>query len=160
MRATLARFQRNIRTPGELSLLAGLSLLAVVLPLLMRLPLPRLLRVVDWINRCCVRRPAKTETVLRYVDALGRIRRWSLQDNCVVRSLLYYTFLNSRACPLELRFGVEQRRDAEGRPVPGRRHVWVMRNGEPLNETISLEEYVLLFRYPEQDRGRGKTATG
>lgn len=146
---TLARrILRYARSPDELRLLLAMAAVAAVLPALLKQPLPRTLRTLDWINRRLVRHPGRTESVLRYAAALGRLHWWSFQDNCVARNLLYYVFLNSPERPVEVRFGVEQRRTPEGAIVPGRRHVWIVRDGEPVNETVNLEDYVLLYCHP------------
>lgn len=143
------RFRRYVRTPKDLALLAGIIAYKLSLPLLMRLAMPRLLRFTQWLNRRVVRPSgADPERIVRYVDAAGRLAFWSLRGNCVARSLAIYTFLNTPHTPLELRFGVRQI-VSEGAITPGRRHVWVMREGEPLCETEPLHEYVLLYRFPE-----------
>ena len=142
------RLPHALRSPGNASAAARLLLLATLLPLLLRLPLPRLLRSLDWINRRLVGRRPDPEVLKRYVDAMGRLHRWSFQDNCVVRSLCFYTLLNTPEAPLELRFGVEQRQGPDGSLVPGRRHTWVMRGEEALFETEPVHQYALLYRHP------------
>jgi hypothetical protein len=142
------RLRRNIGSWAELQLLLQMTGFLALVPALLKLPMPRMLRTIDWINRHIIRRPGRQETVIRYANALGRLHRWSFQDNCVARNLTYYAFLNGAERPLEVRFGVEQRRAENGAITPGRRHVWVTRDGEPINETVVIEDYVLLYRYP------------
>jgi hypothetical protein len=149
-----------MRSLEDLRVLLAMSSFVAVLPILLKLPVPRMLRSIDWINRHLVRKPGAQETVIRCADALGRLHRWSFQDNCVARNLTYYALLNSAEQPLEVRFGVEQRQSPSGAITPGRRHVWVMREGEPINETVRLEDYVVLYRYPPGDRTARDRATG
>ena len=144
-----ARFRRYVRAPRDLALLVGIAGYELSLPLLMRLSMPRLLRFTRWLNRCVIRPSgADPARIVRYVDAVGRLSFGSLRGNCVTRSLAIYAFLNTPETPLELRFGVRQLVN-DGAVTPGRRHVWVMRKGEPLCETEPLNEYVLLYRFPE-----------
>jgi len=146
------RLRRNVRSADELRLLLGMCGFLALIPAFLKLPMPRMLRTIDWINRHLVRKPGRQETVIRYANALGRLHRWSFQDNCVARNLTYYAFLNNPDQPLEVRFGVEQRRAENGVITPGRRHVWVTRDGDPINETVVIDDYVLLYRYPPKER--------
>lgn len=149
MIAFVRRFRRHVRSSRDLRLLLSLAVFILILPRLMRAPLPRALARVDEISRKWLPRNADPERVIRYVGALGRLHWWAFQDNCVVRSLCYYAFLKHGQEPVELRMGVERRQSSTGGEVPGRRHFWVMRGGEPLNEEVDLNTYTLLMRYPE-----------
>jgi hypothetical protein len=148
MTRSLLHLPHALRSPANAFTAARLLVLATLLPLLLRLPLRRMLRILDWLNRWLVGRRPNPDVLRRYVDAMGRLHRWSFQDNCVVRSLCFYTLLNSPEAPLELRFGVEQREGPDGGLVPGRRHTWVMCGEESLFETEPVYKYLLLYRHP------------
>jgi len=148
--AAVQRFRRHVRTPSELRLLLSVTAFMAAIPWLMRRSLPSALRRLEWISRRLAPRRADPEKVIRYVGALGSWKRWSFQDNCVVRSLCYYAFLNRGDDEVALMMGVERRTGAEGGVTPGRRHFWVTRNGEPLNETVDVNNYHVMLRYPSE----------
>jgi hypothetical protein len=154
MASLLHRARHHIRHPGDLALLPAMAVLAGALPFLLRwLSLPRLLALLGWVNRCFLAplRP-REDRVLHFADALARVDRWSWRNNCVVRGLLYFAFLNSRARPVQVRFGVARRRAADA-AGPGRRHVWVVRDGAPVNESLNVSDYEVLFGYPSTAGG-------
>jgi hypothetical protein len=70
-------------------------------------------------------------------------RRWlrlpglRSRDNCYLRSLVLFRFLNSKGGNLCLLFGVDEPRDADER-LHG--HAWVSLDGQPLNPPGTLAE--------------------
>ena len=149
----LVRGLRRVQSWAELKLLVGAAAVMAVMPLLLRLPIPRLLSVLSRLNRWLAPRPVDEDLLYRCVEALGRYNCWAWRDNCVARNLAVYCFLQSAQAPLEVRFGVEMRVGPEGKPAPGRRHVWLLRDGQPVRETEPLERYLVMYRYPEPAAG-------
>ena len=146
---TLARRLRaNVTSLGDLALLARVTVIMGVMPLLLRLPVPRVLRWLDAASRLvAVDDPARAARVVRYCHGLGGLRVWAFQDNCVARSLALFALLNRHDDPLDVVFGVRVTVGPDGGVTLGRRHVWLERQGEPLLETEPIAGYVVSMRY-------------
>jgi hypothetical protein len=124
----------------------------------MRFPLPKALRLIERFNRYFGTRSWQSEeSVIRYTRALSDINRWSLRNNCMVKSLTSFAFLNSPYSKLELVFGVEVG-ESGGIDTIGRRHLWVEKDGKPFHEAEPLENYRVVCRYrPGDINGRPGT---
>jgi O-antigen/teichoic acid export membrane protein len=128
-------------------LLARVAALMGVMPVLLKLPLPRVLAWLEQISRfASVGEPARVERVVRYCRAMGTLRRWSFQDNCVARSLTLFALLHRPGAPVDVVFGVFAG-DGSGNVVPGRTHVWLERAGAPLLETEPVHQYAVTLRH-------------
>ncbi len=142
------RIRANVTSLDDVGLLARVSLVMAVMPLLIRLPVPHLMRWLDaastWLS---VRDPERVARVVRYCRGLGGLHLWAFQDNCVARSLALFTLLNRRDAPLDVVFGVRATASPRGAVALGRRHVWLEMDGEPLFESESISDYVVSTRY-------------
>lgn len=149
----LGRVRRRIHSVGELLLLVRVALVMALLPLLARLETRRMLR---WLERigAVVRTGlhADTTDIVRMVRSCGGAHVWAFQDNCVAQSLTLFTLLHAPAHPLDVVFGVEVLGSEGGRPLLGRRHVWLEHNGAAVYERESLD----LTTYAVQSRHGGR----
>jgi glycosyltransferase involved in cell wall biosynthesis len=129
-------------------LLLRVTLFMAVLPIVMRRPLPRAVAVIERMRWLGMRsRPEQEQLLLGYIRWLGQVNRWSFRDNCAVRALTLFAFLGSGPTPLELRLGFESRDDVDGRVKPGRRHLWLVRDGAPLYESEPVAEYTVVYSH-------------
>jgi len=143
------RVMANVGSVGDLWLLVRVAVVMAALPVLLRLRLPRTLAALDMMAAALGPAGwAQEALAVRYVDAIARRHRWSFQDNCLARALTLYALLNRPATPIDLVFGVHEVRRPGGTPVPGRRHVWMERNGAPYLEHEPVHEYVQVLRHP------------
>jgi hypothetical protein len=118
----------------------------VILPLVVRRPLPALLRALD--------RGARRETgvdvregarIARIVAGVARLRIFDLPvfpPLCLRRSLVLYSALSRRGYPVSIHFGVQR----NGRTVDG--HSWVSLGGRPLGEAEPEREYRTILSHP------------
>lgn len=136
------------RSPGpgparKASVMGRVALLVLALPLVMARPLPRALAILSRLNRAGLRaRPEEEALVVRCIRLVARLDRWSFRNNCAVFALVLFGLLDTDEAPLEIRFGLR----FAGR-APGRRHVWVVREGRALHETEPVEDYLVVYRY-------------
>lgn len=115
------------RSVGRALLATRVAAVAAVAPLLSRLRLQRLERVLE---------PHRTGTVAdaRRVDEVARTVDWVLgsvplvQRHCLTRGITMYYFLRREGADVQLTFGMG---DA-GKGLAG--HCWLVHNGEPYLE--------------------------
>jgi Transglutaminase-like superfamily len=122
---TTFRFQ-DVRA-GELLLLARAAVLALATPLLVRLPLPVLGRLLEP-RRPVPPDPDRWEQVPRLVDVAVRTLSPAVRPGCLTRGLTAYRLLRRAGLPVSLDFGVG---DVDGRTEA---HCWLVRDGEPFAE--------------------------
>lgn len=113
--------------PDELPLLGRAAALALVAPLLVRLPLPVLGRLLEP-RRAVPPDPARWEQVPRLVDVAVRALRPAVRPGCLTRGVTAYRLLRRAGLPVSLAFGVG---DIDGRTEA---HCWLVRDGEPFAE--------------------------
>jgi hypothetical protein len=117
---------------------------AACVPLLMRLPLRRVGRVIE--PRRPPEVPAEPEQVEQLVRLMATIL-WSgrplIQRGCLTRGITHYYFLRRAGVPLELCFGM-------GKPFGSTAgHCWLIRNGEPYLEPVDPRtRYTEVCRIP------------
>lgn len=146
MIAWVAKLRRRVRSWGDLRLLVAMTVFVASVPLLMKGPLPRALARIDLRRRRLARLSVGREAEVRvYLGALTRLGFWSFRDNCVVASLTRYVFSGAENKDSRLVFGV---RSDPASGAPGRRHVWLLVDGLPFEESEDVAEYRELYRHP------------
>lgn len=138
-RATRTPAREALRGPADWWLLLQVLSVATLVPLLARLPLPRLMRLFD----APARRRADPERAARAATFVrGYLRRRSRHPNpCLVRSLTLFHFLRREGVRVDIHFGIE--------PATRKGHAWISHVGEPLLEPEDpTKRYLEMYRYP------------
>jgi len=117
----------QLRGPGELWLLARVSAFGALVPLLMRLPLPRLARLVTRPVAFPAPSAAEVERLERLVALAPRLARPLVRTGCLTRGVTLFWFLRRAGLDVELRFGIDPAGVADG-------HCWLTLDGEPFLE--------------------------
>jgi O-antigen/teichoic acid export membrane protein len=156
------RTRRGIRSWSDAMLLARVVLIMATLPLLLRLDMMTLLRLLERLGRVLGARPRwSDDQVVVFVRACGSLHRWGFQDNCVAQSLTLFTLLNTPTGPLDVAFGVEvDRVPQDGAPRLGRRHVWLERDGTAVFEREPMLNYLVQTRYRTRTAQPDASGTG
>jgi hypothetical protein len=137
---------RELRGVHEVALFAYLVTFASVVPLIMRLPLPRLAALITRTPR---RPPASTAEVerLAHLTALApRFGRPVVRSGCLTRGVTLFWFLRRAGLDVELRFGIDpaDADDADG-------HCWLALGGEPFLEKVDPRpRFAEVYRLPLQ----------
>ncbi len=125
---TLAEFRR----PSELGLLVRVVTVAMTVPVLVRLPLPRLAAVLSVVTaKSDVTAGPPEEEVTRIVSCVEAAQRAAaplVRSGCLTRGLTLYWLLRRGGAPVELCFGVGRL----GHEFAG--HCWLVRDGRPYLE--------------------------
>lgn len=130
----------ELRSPRELLLLIEVGTFAAAVPLLMRLPLPRVARLVTRPPRR--RRPsdADVERLQRMIALAPRVARPLVKTGCLPRGLTLFWFLRRAGFDVELRFGLDPTGASDG-------HCWLTLEGTPFLEKVDPRP-----RFPETYR--------
>lgn len=120
-----ARALSELRGPAELLLLARIGIVAAAVPTLMRLPLPRVARLVCRPPRHRTPSPSEIERLARVVDLAPRIARPFVRSGCLTRGVTLFWFLRRAGLDVELRFGLDPETDG---------HCWLTLDGQPILE--------------------------
>jgi hypothetical protein len=124
-----------LRIVGEVhNVREGLLLLRVcafgaAVPLLMRLPLPRLAALVSRPPRRSAPAAAEIDRLVRVIDLAPRAARPLVRSGCLTRGLTLFWFLRRAGLDVELRFGLDA---APEGAIDG--HCWLALGGEPFLE--------------------------
>lgn len=119
-----------MRRPADALLLLRVSCVAALAPLAVRLPLPRLSRLLTPGPRRRAggtRPPVYPERLLRCFEAAVAVGHPIVRPGCLTRAVTLYWFLSRGGLPVELRFGLA----TEGQPVG---HAWLVADGAPFLE--------------------------
>jgi hypothetical protein len=139
----------ELRSPREALLFARVGAFAAVVPLLMRLPLPRVAALLTRPPRRgrahrAPPPPAEIERLDRLVALAPRVAHPLVRSGCLPRGITLFWFLRRTGLDVELRFGVDP--DA-GRTVDG--HCWLALEGEPfLEKRDPRSRFAELYRLP------------
>ncbi|HZV73348.1 MAG TPA: lasso peptide biosynthesis B2 protein [Conexibacter sp.] len=138
----------RLRALGELSsareglLLAQLGAFAATVPLLMRLPLPRLAALLTRPPRHAPASPGEVERLERLIALAPRVAQPLVRTGCLTRGVTLYWFLRRAGLDVELHFGLDPGHDAA---TDG--HCWLSLDGEPfLEQRDPRPRFVELYR--------------
>ncbi len=132
-----------LRGPRDWLKLAQVSLFATAVPLVVRLPLPRLARLLTRAPRPRAPRPVEIERLERVTSLAPRICRPLVRGGCLTRGLTLFWFLRRAGVEVELRFGLDP---SAGVPADG--HCWLTLDGEPYLEANDPQRFTELYRLP------------
>lgn len=143
----MARFD----SPADALLFARVTLFAAAVPVLLRLPLGRLERVLEPGRSRAAADAERTERIVRHVErALARARP-VVRPGCLTRSVTLYYFLRRAGEDVKLCFGM-------GR-VNGRYegHAWLTKDGRPfLEPTDPTERFTQTYTIPAVSARAGR----
>lgn len=139
---------RELRDPAEAWLLARVCAFGAAVPLLMRLPLPRVAALLTPAprRRPPRRRPSSSdiERLERLVAIAPRVAGPLVRPGCLTRGVTLFWFLRRAGLDVELRFGLDPR-DEPG--TDG--HCWLSVDGEPfLEKRDPRSRFAELYRLP------------
>jgi Transglutaminase-like superfamily len=137
---------RELRGPGEVFPLLRVIAFAAAVPLIMRLPLPRVAAVLTGMPRGPrpLPPPAEIERLERLVRLAPRIAHPLVRPGCLTRGLTLFWFLRRAGLDVELRFGLDPR---EVDVTEG--HCWLALHGEPfLERRDPRTRFAELYRLP------------
>jgi Transglutaminase-like superfamily len=138
-----------LRGPRDWVELLQVCLFATTVPIVLRLPLPRLAALVTRPPGVGPPRPAEIERLERVTTLAPRIARPLVRSGCLTRGLTLFWFLRRAGLDVELRFGLDP---GEGRPTDG--HCWLTLDGEPyLERRDPRHRFTELYRLPLAGRG-------
>jgi len=134
-----------LQGPQDWLKLVQVCLFAATVPAAVRLPLPRLARLVTRPPRARPLDPDEVERLQRVTVLAPRIARPLVRSGCLTRGITLFWFLRRAGLDVELRFGVDPRAegDADG-------HCWLTLAGEPYLERQELRRFTELYRLPLQ----------
>ena len=135
---------RELRSPREAILFAYLTAFAAAVPLLMRLPLPRLAALLTRPPRRPPPSAKDIERLERMVALAPRVARPLVRTGCLTRGLTLFWFLRRAGLDVELRFGLElnEREARDG-------HCWLALADEPFLERVDPRpRFAELYRLP------------
>ena len=99
-----------VRQPRDWLLLFHVACFASAAPMLMRLQLPRLQRLLEPKTRRPPPTPAQVQQITRYVEAVRRRGRPLVRSSCLTRGLTLYYFLRRSGLEVTLEFGMASQR--------------------------------------------------
>ena len=133
---------RALRSPSELLLALRVLLVALAVPLIARLPLPRQEAILE--PRTNPRPDPRREAwLVENVDRILSVARPFVRPGCLTRGLTHYYFLRRAGVDVQLRYGLATPvGESDG-------HCWLVRDGEPFLERADPRElYVETYRLP------------
>lgn len=135
---------RELRSAREALLFAYLTAFAAAVPLLMRLPLPRLAALLTRPPRRAPPSAAEVQRLERMVALAPRVARPLVRTGCLTRGVTLFWFLRRAGLDVELRFGLElnERQAGDG-------HCWLALADEPFLEHVDPRpRFAELYRLP------------
>lgn len=128
----------------ELLLLARLGAFATAVPVLMRLPLPRVAALLTHPPRRRAPSATEVERLDRLVSLAPRVAGPLVRPGCLTRGVTLFWFLRRAGLNVELRFGLDP---DEREAVDG--HCWLALDGEPfLERRDPRPRFAELYRLP------------
>ncbi len=113
---------------NDFLLFSRIFIFAAAVPLLMRLPLPKLQSLLRPRTLTPIADPDRVQQIALYVNAAMKLGRPLIQRRCLIRGLTLYTFLNRAGLDVELCFGMSSKEDNYAG------HCWLVRDGKPFME--------------------------
>ena len=141
-RAALAQ----VKSPRDALLLVHILVVAVAVPLLMRLPLSRVSALLEPRRPPPEPAPVQEERITRFVLAALSAGRPLVRRGCLTRGVTLYYFLRRAGADVSLCFGMGPSREkADG--FDG--HCWLVRHGEPYLEPHDPRPlYTPMYAFP------------
>jgi Transglutaminase-like superfamily len=134
----------ELRDPHEATLLLRVGAFAAAVPLMMRLPLPRLAALLGRSPRRMPPAPEEVEQLERMIALAPRIAGPLVRPGCLTRGVTLFWFLRRAGLDVELRFGLDPR---DGSSTDG--HCWLSLDGEPfLEKRDPRARFAELYRLP------------
>ena len=135
---------RELRGPRELALFAYLTAFAALVPLMLRLPLPRLARLITRSPAAGTPTPERIQRLTELMPLAIRFAYPLVRPGCLTRGVTLFWFLRREGLDVELRFGLDPL-DLE-RPDG---HCWIALRDEPLFERDDPRpRFSELYRFP------------
>ena len=138
---------RALRSPREALLALRVFAVALAVPLITRLSLPRQASILEP-RRAPEPDPEQEAWLVENVDRILGAGRPLVRPGCLTRGLTHYYFLRRAGADVELRYGLATPiGDTDG-------HCWLVREGEPILERADPRElYVETYRLPRARTG-------
>jgi hypothetical protein len=119
-----------LRGARETALFAQVSAFAACVPLLLRLPLPRLAALLNYGTKRSPPRYEKAERLPELVRLAHQAWRPLVRSGCLTRGVTLFWFLRRAGLNVELCFGMDPRGDEPDG------HCWLVRDGEVFLERV------------------------
>jgi len=144
--AARAATLRQLHHLDDVVLFARAVAVAAVVPLFVRLSLPRQAAVLSRPPRRSGRRPIRdVDQLVRCVELAQRAARPLVRPGCLTRAITLYWFLGRHDDQIELCFGL-------GHPVGAESydgHCWLSRGGQPFLERVDPRDaFGVVYRIP------------
>lgn len=125
----MAPVGRSIGAPSDLAVAVATAAVGVSVPVLLRLDLARLERLLRLRRARPAPPPERIEHLVRLIDGTRSRARPMLRPGCLTRGLTRWAVLGWAGVPVDLVFGF-------GRPGtgPAAGHCWLERDGQPFLE--------------------------
>jgi Transglutaminase-like superfamily len=134
----------ELRGAGEVLLLVRLGAFAAAVPLLMRLPLPRLAVLLTRAPRRPPPSAAEIERFERLIALAPQVARPLVRPGCLTRGVTLFWFLRRAGLDVELRFGLDP---GDEQATDG--HCWLSLDGQPFLEKVDpRSRFAELYRLP------------
>ena len=131
----------------KVALALRIFLFAAAVPVLLRLPLPRLYTLLEPCTGSPPPEPARVHTLVSTVEAILQAGRPLLCPSCLTRGLTLYYFLRRAGLRVTLCFGI----GAPGDTFVG--HCWLAKDGEPFLEARDPRLlFTVIYSFPEESR--------
>ena len=138
------RALRRLRSVREAFLFARLTAFAAAVPVIMRLPLPRLAALLTRPPRRVPLPDLEVERLARLIELAPQVARPLVRPGCLTRGVTLFWFLRRAGLDVELRFGLDP---AEDDTTDG--HCWLSLDGEPfLEKRDPRPRFAELYRLP------------
>jgi len=145
---------RQLRSPGQRWLFLRVVVFAIAVPLLFRLKISALSRVLERLIRCARTPntdPARADQIIQCVEIARAVGGPVVCPTCLIRAVTLFYFLRRAGMELTLCFGAARK---EGRLVEAAGHCWLVRNGEPFLEAHDPRtNFVPIYWLPESVPG-------
>jgi len=119
---------RELHSFGDALLFVRIFLLAMVVPLLMRISLPRLKSLLDPRFPLGVPDQTRAQKIVSYTDHAIRMGKPLIRSSCLTRGITLYYFLLRAGLEVDLCFGTGE---LEGEFVA---HCWLVKEEQPFLE--------------------------
>ncbi|MGH2391638.1 MAG: lasso peptide biosynthesis B2 protein [Chloroflexota bacterium] len=136
----------QVRSPGDAFLLFRVLTVAAAVPLLMRLPLPRVEALLEPRRAPCRPTPGQEDKIARFVLTVLSAGRPLIRRGCLTRGVTLYYFLRRAGAGVSLCFGMGASAEkADG--FDG--HCWLVKQGEPYLEPCDPRQlYTPMYAFP------------